>query len=87
MKALIVHNSDEVKACFIGTKKEIFLKLKTSEYWEDITNRLVDEDLSDEDVEEGWQVNNEKDITLVQIVDNLHHDGDSEDGYTLLEAT
>lgn len=86
MKALIVHNSDEVKACFVGTEEEIFIKLKASSYWEDITTRIVDENLDEAYIEEGWQVNDEKDITLQQIIDNLHYDGDSEDGYTLLEA-
>lgn len=83
MKALIVHNSDEVKDCFIGETDEIILeKLRNSKYWEDITHRLVhnqDLDLDDDELP------TEEDIALENVTD-LYHDGDSEDGYTLLEA-
>ena len=78
MNALIVHNSDEVKACFIGTEKEILAKLKESEYWEDITDRCNNlKDLDDPGEEE--------EITIDDVTD-LYHDGDSEDGYTLIEV-
>lgn len=82
MKALIVHDSDEVKACFIGqTNKEILEKLKKSEYWEDIVNRVCSNDEDDEDAVK------EQDITIEDHIDGyLPHDGDSEDGYTLLET-
>lgn len=77
MKALIVHNSDEVKACILGySEEEILEKLKATEYWEDVVNRINDassEDPVDEDQ-----------ITLSGVT-NLYHDGDSEDGYTLIQ--
>jgi hypothetical protein len=83
MKVLIVHNSDEVKDCFIGETDEIILeKLKNSEYWEDITNRLIYDQYPDFDDDEKIA---EKEIILENVTD-LYHDGDSEDGYTLLEA-
>lgn len=81
MKALMVHNSDEVKACFIGeTEEEILGKLKLSEYWEDIVDRLKDDGVIDRSMEE--------DIDLIKMDDvtSLYHDGDSEDGYTLLDT-
>lgn len=85
IKALIVHNSDKVKTCFIGTEEQIFEKLKASPYWEDVVNRLVDEDLEDEELEESYQTNHESKITIWMIDSDLHHDGDSEDGYTLIQ--
>lgn len=69
MKALVVHNSDEVKAVFVGSKETILSNIKASEYWEDITSRLPLED---------------EEITLDTITE-LYHDGDSEDGYTLVD--
>lgn len=78
MKALIVHDSDEVKACFIGkTDEEIIEKLKKSEHWEDVVERL----LQDPDEREEQ----EPKITMSDIT-SLFHDGDSEDGYTLIDA-
>jgi hypothetical protein len=82
MKALIIYNSDEVKVCFIGTEKEILEKLKKSEYWEDITDRSIHE--KDPDFDDDVDIT-EENITLDNVTD-LYHDGDSEDGYTLLEA-
>jgi hypothetical protein len=69
--SLVVHNSDEVKGVFIGfTKDEILSKLKESKYWENIIGRLE---------EEFVPVSDEDDI-------ELHHDGYSEDGYTLIQT-
>lgn len=81
MKALIVHNSDEVIACFTGeTEEEILEKLKKSEHWEDIINRLSDEEFID-----NFEGNKPNNITMDNVTD-LFHDGDSEDGYTLIDA-
>lgn len=86
MKVLVIHNSDEVKACFVGEdEKDILEKLKSSIYWEDVTNRLVDESLDEEDLG-GWQVRNEDDISIERITGYLYHDGDSTDGYTLFDS-
>jgi hypothetical protein len=77
-KVLIVHNSDEIKACFIGTTdEELVTKIMSSEYQEDINNRLRDE-LDDD--EHDFIVN-------MEAITSLYHDGDSEDGYTLLETS
>lgn len=86
MKALVVHNSDQVKAVFVGTEEQIRSRLKKSKYWKSVISRLVNEDIKDEDLEESWQVRTEDDITIQRIVSNLFHDGDSEDGYTLLDG-
>ena len=82
MKALIVHNSDEVVACFIGeTDLEIIKKLKKNQdYWQDIMDRLNEGE--DENTEEYVLPD---DVTMYDITD-LYHDGDSEDGYTLIDA-
>lgn len=79
MKALVVHNSDEVKCVFVGvTEQEILDKLKGSLYWEDIVSRICDED------EDSFK---EEEINISDHIDGyLVHDGDSEDGYTLLEV-
>lgn len=82
-KAIVIHNSDEVKAVILGGDKQHLLqKLRYSEYWEDITTRLINEKAT----EEHWTVQREEDITIDRIVGYLHHDGDSEDGYTLLDT-
>lgn len=74
---LIVHNSDEVKDCFIGEiEEEILIKLKKSEYNEEIELRL--EELG-EKLGEKYSIYNLDNIT------RLYHDGDSEDGYILLQ--
>ena len=66
--------------------KKIYSKnLRNSEYWEDIVDRLVDSDLEEDDEPSDEQVKKEDDITMWYIT-QLSHDGDSEDGYTLLEA-
>jgi hypothetical protein len=85
--SLVVHNSDEVKGVFIGfTKDEILSKLKESKYWENIIGRLEEEfvPVSDEDDIEGREFKID-DIDL-DTVTELHHDGDSEDGYTLIQT-
>lgn len=77
--ALVVHDSDEVKDVFIGVDKEtILVNLKISKYWKDIVERLEEAYGEDEDFPED-------EVTL-DTVTELHHDGDSEDGYTLLQT-
>lgn len=84
MKALVVHNSDEVKAVFIGfSESEIFEKLKVSKYWEDISSRT--EDYWSEWDEENRGGFDESKIAFDDVT-SLYHDGDSIDGYTILEA-
>lgn len=91
MKALIVHDADEVKDLFIGeTDEEILQKLRSSEYWEDIVERLVvpeEEAVFEEgDDEEDPYIRSEDQITLDEIHCSLHHDGDSQDGYSLFKC-
>lgn len=96
MKALIVHNSDEVKSVFIGeTNEEIISKLKadpgisnmwgTFTAWSDIVDRTVVDTEVDSDSLDDGVITSEDQITMEHITD-LYHDGDSEDGYTLLET-
>lgn len=81
MKALIVHNSDEVKAVFVGvTDQEVIDKLLLSEYRDDILDRIADV-LDEEEADKKANAP----VTMEEITD-LYHDGDSEDGYTLLET-
>lgn len=85
MKALVEHNSDEVITVFIGeTDEEILAKVKAREHW----------DWLKEDIEEYWDKYDdggneipfsEDKITMEDLTD-IHHDGDSSNGYTLLEA-
>jgi hypothetical protein len=87
MLVLVVHNSDEVSRVFFGeTKEEILQKVfKDHEVCEDIRERLIDEEI----IREGEDDNDESlpiEFNLDMVIDNLHHDGDSEDGYTLLTA-
>lgn len=86
MKALIVHNSDQAKACFVSrfvtktaSERELVDKVMKSKYGPDILERL-----NDSREAEDFTVD-ESNITLTQIA-SLHHDGDSEDGYTLMDA-
>lgn len=77
MKALIVHDSDGIFDCFIGeTEDEILIKVLNSKHGEDIMNRLNDDDEKEID---------KTDVTMEQVT-SLYHDGDSECGYTLVEA-
>lgn len=78
MKALIVHNSDEIKACFVGqTEKEILEKIKQNpQYWEDVTDRLAEE--TDGEL-------NEANITMGNISSLVQY-GDSDNCYTLIET-
>jgi hypothetical protein len=69
MDVLIIHNSDEVIDCFVGTQEEILIKVKASKYWEDIIERL-DYCMIPE-------------VITLNMIETLYHDGDSEDGYTL----
>lgn len=71
MTVLVVHNSDEIGEVFSGNEEDMLEKLKKSNYWEEITDRL-------DDIEED-------DITLSNITD-LYHDGDSEWGFELVET-
>ena len=76
MQVLVKHDSDGVYAAYVGTEEEILEKLKQSDDWvDDIVFRLVDEGTYTEDQ-----------ITVDIINDELIHDGDSEQGYTLLPA-
>jgi len=71
---LAVHDSDEVHDIYAADSEEEMLEiLKDTEWWEDIIDRVRDED--EEPLEE-------KLITLEHITD-LYHDGDSEVGYTI----
>lgn len=81
MKALVVHNSDKVKDVFIGvTDQEIVDKLLKSKYKEDIIDRVAD-NLSEHEADMIGQ----SPIEMYEIT-ALYLDGDSEDGYTLLET-
>lgn len=70
MQVLVIHNSDEVKDVIVGTSQVILTTLKNTTYWADVVHRL--------EYPPG-------DITLDMVTD-LYHDGDSEDGYSLLES-
>lgn len=75
MKALIVHNSDKVKACFIGKDNaELLDKIMASEYSDDILDRLGEKT-------EGIGI-----VVSIDTITDLYHDGDSEDGYTLIDV-
>lgn len=78
MNVLIVHNSDEVIAAFGGTDEEIFQKIKDSHFWSDIVKRMAE--LEDDEGEPLM----EEAINLQSFVNELYHDGDSQNGYTLL---
>lgn len=81
MKALVVHDSDKVKDVFIGvTDQEILGKLEKSRYWAGITDRIaggLDEEEADAKANEP--------ISMDEVT-SLYHDGDSQDGYTLMET-
>lgn len=71
MQILVVHCSDGVYDAFTGTLAEINDSLRKSKYWGEIVKRL--DHLSEEEI-------------TVEVIDNrLHHDGDSEYGFTLIE--
>lgn len=75
--ALIVHDSDGIFECFVGnTSAEILEQVKKSERLEDILERLNGYD--EEEI-------TEENLTMDQI-ESLKHDGDSEEGYTLIET-
>lgn len=81
MKALVVHDSDKVKDVFIGvTDQEILGKLEKSRYWAGITDRIA----NGLDEEEADAKSNEP-ISMDEVT-SLYHDGDSQDGYTLMET-
>lgn len=69
---IVVHNSDKVKDVFSGgTRGEILDKLKKSKYWSDIKERVQEENESTSSIR-------------MNHITSLYHDGDSEDGYTLI---
>lgn len=75
MQILVVHDSDGVYDAFSGTLPEINDSIRGSKYWEKIVSRLESfhESLSDEE------------ISVDMISNELHHDGDSDLGFTLLD--
>lgn len=89
MKALIVHNSDEVKACFVGeTDEELVEKIMASEYGDDIAERVAQdkEAEDDEDEDEDTPVTTKTYTITVNDIASLYHDGDSVDGFTLIDV-
>lgn len=86
MQVLVIHNSDEVKDVVVGTDKEILQILRNTTYWEDIVARLrSDGSLNYHNLSAPRTDFDEREVTL-EMVTTLYHDGDSEDGYSLLES-
>ena len=81
MKALVVHNSDKIKDVFIGeTEQELIDKLLSSKYRRDVLDRIADS-LSEEEADA--KANHP---IMMDEITRLYHDGDSQDGYTILEC-
>ena len=93
---LVVHNSDEVKAVFVGDSiKAIIKRVMGTSYGNDIEKRSLEyynEYMSDDHEKEDYVDVTEipfLDLTndiLEYMITRLYHDGDSEDGYTLLDT-
>lgn len=79
MKVLIVHNSDRVRACFYGSTTDVLIsKILYSKYHDDILNRLIEGCADDDPIDEN--------SITIDMITSLYHDGDSLNGYTILEA-
>ena len=94
---LVVHNSDEVKAVFIGdTIASIMKRVISTSYGNDIEERSLDyfnEEQREmaEEKDRGWvdvtELPTEYMIANAEVLLNrLYHDGDSQDGYTLFDT-
>lgn len=94
---LVVHNSDEVKAVFVGDSiKAIIMRVMGTNHGNDIENRSLDyynDDMREiaEEKDEGWVDVTELPIEyLIEhaevLLERLYHDGDSQDGYTLFDT-
>lgn len=93
---LVVHNSDEVKAVFVGdTIKSIIKRVMGSKHGQDIINRSLvyyNDYMSDDHMKEDYidvdeiPFNDLEDDFIEELITRLYHDGDSEDGYTLFDT-
>lgn len=95
---LVVHNSDEVKAVFVGdTLKSIMKRVMNTKHGADIEKRSI-EYYNDDKKQDAEEENKEwvdveeipwKDVPhdmIKYMIERLYHDGDSEDGYTLFDT-
>lgn len=77
--ALIVHDADGIFECFVGNSySEILEQVKNSKWLKAILERLNGYDEEEEEI-------TEENLTM-DHVESLKHDGDSEEGYTLIET-
>lgn len=94
---LVVHNSDEVKAVFVGPFRDIMKRILGTSYSDDIEKRSLewynnDKRQDAEEKHEGYinvteiPFNDLSTDTLEYMIERLYHDGDSEDGYTIFNT-
>lgn len=89
---LVVHNSDVVKAVFVGELHDLMTRVMQTSYGNDIEKRSLEyynDDMSADN--ERWVNRDEIPLSYLTehaeaLLDRLYHDGDSEDGYTLFNT-